>query len=264
MAFTVSDFGDLKRLLADHPEWRVELRQLLLSEDFEALPGIVRRLAEAHERAEQRLSGIEDRLARVEQRLERVEARLEGAEQRLDRLEETVGQLVEAHRRAEERLERLEHRMHRVEVKLARIDGRTLELAYREKAPAYFGRWIRRVQLADLNDLMEQLESRLGDAEAAYDVLLADLVLRGQAARLPHRPEVWLTVEISSVVDREDVRRAVRRAERLRQAGLPAIPVVAGEDATEGAETESRDRGVPMLQDGVGFFWDEAWNAWPV
>ena len=95
-------------------------------------------------------------------------------------------------------------------------------------------------------------------------MLLTDLLVRGRAAQRPTKPEVWLVVEISSVVDREDVARAVRRAELLRRAGLKGVPVVAGEGATEGADTEARARGVPMLSDGAPQLWDEALTAWPI
>jgi hypothetical protein len=33
MAFTVQEYLDLVRLLGEHPEWRAELRRLLLSEE---------------------------------------------------------------------------------------------------------------------------------------------------------------------------------------------------------------------------------------
>jgi hypothetical protein len=38
MAFTVEDFPDLLRVLAEHPEWRAELRRHVLSEELVALP----------------------------------------------------------------------------------------------------------------------------------------------------------------------------------------------------------------------------------
>lgn len=66
------------------------------------------------------------------------------------------------------------------------------------------------------------------------------------------------------MVDHADVVRAVRRAELLRRAGLPGLPVVAGEEATLGAESEARARSVVILQDGAAQFWDEALAAWPV
>lgn len=55
MAFTVSDFHDLMRLLDQHPEWRAELRRLLLTEELLSLPQVVRELAEAQARTEEAL-----------------------------------------------------------------------------------------------------------------------------------------------------------------------------------------------------------------
>ena len=38
MAFTVEDYRDLVQLLSEHPEWRSELWQLLLSGELLTLP----------------------------------------------------------------------------------------------------------------------------------------------------------------------------------------------------------------------------------
>ena len=59
MAFTVQDVGDLARLLVEHPEWRLALRRLLLSEELLTLPQAVRELIEAQQRAAERLSRLE-------------------------------------------------------------------------------------------------------------------------------------------------------------------------------------------------------------
>ncbi len=58
MAFLVQDYHDLVQLLADHPEWRTELRRLLLSDEVLALPAIVRELAEAQRRTEASLAQL--------------------------------------------------------------------------------------------------------------------------------------------------------------------------------------------------------------
>lgn len=70
-----------------------------------------------------------------------------------------------------------------------------------------------------------------------------------------------LAVEVSSVIDREDVNRARRRAALLRHAGSPVIPVVAGEKVTLGAENEIQYHNVVLLQDGRVSLWDEALEA---
>jgi TolA-binding protein len=233
MPFTVSDFNDLLQLLDDHPQWRFELRQRLMSEDFEALPGLVRELAQAQQRTEQRV----EELAQAQQR----------TEQRLTRLEELLQQLIETQRHFEQRLARLEQRMDK--------------LLYHQKAPSYFGRWLRRVKVLDANDVLDAVEERLSESQI-QELLLADLFVRGRARQRPDGPPIWLAIEISAVVDREDVNRAVARAALLRAAGLPALPVVAGESTTEGADAEAAAQCVAILQNGSGELWDEALVAW--
>lgn len=93
MAFTVQDYHDLVRLLAEHPEWQVELRRLLIAEDMQALPGIVRDLAEAQRRTEERLTRLEETVAALAEAQRRTEAQ--------------VAALAEAQRRTERALKRL-------------------------------------------------------------------------------------------------------------------------------------------------------------
>jgi hypothetical protein len=62
MPFSVEDFHDLVRLLAEHPEWRAELRQLVLSDELLELPALVRQLVE-------RVGTLADAQARTEARL---------------------------------------------------------------------------------------------------------------------------------------------------------------------------------------------------
>ncbi len=80
MAFTVTDLADLVHLLAEHPKWQVELRHLILREDFLALPGIVRELAEAQQRTEAQVR----ELAAAQQRTEAQVRELAAAQQRTE------------------------------------------------------------------------------------------------------------------------------------------------------------------------------------
>ncbi len=331
MPFTVRDFQDLVRLLEAHPEWRAELRRLLLTDDILALPGIVRRLAEAQERTEAQLAQLveaqrqsaeaqrrtDERLAelaaaqaRTEERLQRLEttvaqlvAAQQHTEERLQRLETTVAQLVEAQRRTDERLAELaaaqartEERLQRLETTVAqlveaqrRTDERLAELAaaqarteerlqrlidtvgdmrgtlleyrYRERAVAYFGPYLRRVRPVPLQELEDTLEQQLS-TEELNELFQLDLLVRGRPRYLPEAPEVWLAIEVSAVVDAEDVARARRRAALLSRAGYLAVPVVAGEGATQGAQEEAQTHQVVLLQDGRTLHWDEALAAW--
>ena len=117
MPFRVSDFQTLVRALERRPEWRAELRRLLLTDELLRLPRTVqaltrevRRLAEAQARTEQQLEALvhaqiraEDRLARLEEAQIRAEDRLARLEETLRGLSEEVRQLVRTIGRMEER-----------------------------------------------------------------------------------------------------------------------------------------------------------------
>jgi hypothetical protein len=81
--------------------------------------------------------------------------------------------------------------MDKLEVKVARLDGRMLELLYQQKAPSYFGRWLRRVKVLDANDVLDAVEERLSESQI-QELLLADLFVRGRARQRPDGPPIWL------------------------------------------------------------------------
>ncbi|MEZ4559353.1 MAG: hypothetical protein R2851_22465 [Caldilineaceae bacterium] len=132
-----------------------------------------------------------------------------------------------------------------------------LELTYRDKAYAYFGTLLRKVRVVSLQQIEAQLEEHLSSREFR-ELLPLDLLVKGKVRELDPSPEVYLAVEISSVVDVGDVERAERRAALLRQAGVAAIPAVAGDDVTEGGEDSARQANVLLVQNGTKRFWDAA------
>lgn len=260
-------------------------------EDFESLQGVVREVAEMQYRADQRLDRLETALAdlaeaqgRTEQRVEelveaqtRTEQRVEElteaqkrSEQRLDRLEVALTKLAEAQARTEQRVEELAEaqarteaalqvlikRTDRIEIRLDDLVGSDLERRYRERASGYFGRVLRRARAVDLREIEDTLETRLTDDELD-DLRLLDVIIHGRPKARPDLEEVWLAVEVSAVVDRNDVERAQRRASLLRKAGLPALPVAAGKNQTERARVSAADLGVVIVQNGTMENWDE-------
>ena len=240
MSFTFNDFNDFKQLLVLHPEWQVELRQIIVGDDLSAVSAIVRDLAEDQRDAKHRLSSVEERLA--------------GVEERLQRLEQMVEKLVEAQIQFSNRLSRIED-------KVGQHSGWLLEMSYRDRAPAYFGRWLRRTKVVDFNDVIEQVESIL-TADELKELLNVDLIVRGRMKQGTESAEVWLAVEVSNVVDSADVERANLRASLLRRTGHPVIPVVAGTASTEGGKSLAKSTNTVLLANGAGQFWDEAVAAW--
>jgi hypothetical protein len=236
MAFEVGDFQDLIRLLREHPDWRDELRTLLLTQELLTLPALARELAE---RVAQLAGGQQQLTERVAQ------------------LTQTVALLAEGQRRHEERLDRLTEGQQRLTVQMGEVRGWTLEQRYRTHAPAYFGRFLRQVQLVDVGRLVEALRERLAEGELA-ELLLTDLILTGHLPTPAGSSEVWVVLEVSATVDRRDVERAQRRAALLRQVRYPTVAVAASTEATAGAQQAASEEGVALLRDGRIDGWQEA------
>ena len=219
------------------------------------------RLAEAQVRTEERVGHLETA----------VEALAEAqrcTEERLGRLETAVEALAEAQRRTEERVEALAEAQRRTEERLnslvdtvGRLRGDVFELKYRDRVDVYFGPLLRRVKFVQKRSLEDLLESQLTHEEL-LDVLRLDLLVGGQPRRREPRKDALLAVEVSAVIDRNDVERARRRCELLRKAGLEVIPAVAGEDLTRGAEESAAKQCVAVIRDGTTAGWEEALAHW--
>ena len=134
----------------------------------------------------------------------------------------------------------------------AQLNGDDLERRYRERAHACFGRLIRKSRVLEpdeLSDLLDEAADRGVLSQSDRDeVAWADLIIRGQW-RTDSR-QVLVLAEISWVVDRNDVRRAVDRAALLARLGTPVVPVVAGDSVTERAAEMARSRSVWQMLDG--------------
>jgi myosin heavy subunit len=264
-------------------------------EDFEKLESTVYALSVAQKQSEVRLTRLEAAVAQLveaqrasEARLTRLEAIVEELAEAQKRTELRVEELAEAQKRTELRVEELAEAQKRTELRveelaeaqkrtesavqtlsehqgamrdqMSRYIGRQLESYYRDKAHAYLGRVLRKTRVVTLQELEPEIEAVLTDREME-DVNLLDLVVRGQVAQQPQRPDVLLAFEISSVIDRSDVERAVRRATLLRKAGYAVIPGVAGEDITAGGRQAAEEAAVFLVQNGHKEFWDAALTA---
>jgi cell division protein FtsB len=217
MAFTVQDMHDLVALVAQHPEWRAELRRLVLTEELLALPQIVHDLAEAQQRTEQQIA----------------------------QLTQQVAQLVEAQRRTERQIVRLQD-------DVGGLKGMALEQRYRTHAFAYLSRLVRRTHVLTEDELVALLEEAVARGVLSEDgmdeIARADVVVRGQ--RRDGSGEIYLVVEVSWGVGPGDVERVVRRAALLSQTGLQTMPVVAGERITEAAAELARAMRAWQVLDG--------------
>ena len=111
MRFTVEEFHDLIKLLEEKPEWREDLRRLVLTDDLLKLPEAFRELVEVQRRTEERIGALTGRLETLERRVEelaeaqrRTEERLESLAEKIETLTAHIDTLATAHGRLEDRV----------------------------------------------------------------------------------------------------------------------------------------------------------------
>ncbi|RKY02691.1 hypothetical protein DRP77_07475, partial [Candidatus Poribacteria bacterium] len=251
--FTVREFHDLIKILEEHPEWREELRRLVLTDEILRLPDVVRELTEAQRRTEEELkelaarvneltARVDDLTVRVNEltaRVDELTARVNELTARVDELTVRVNELAEAQRKTEEELRKLAARVDelaeaqaKTEEELrklvARVDalsrdvaelkGDSLERRYRERAFAYFGQLIRRAHTLSPDEIVELIEDGVDRGllteEERDELAWTDVIVRGKERKSGE--EVYLAVEVWGGVGVEDVERAARRADMLR------------------------------------------------
>jgi hypothetical protein len=210
MAFTVQDFHDLIGILEQHPEWRAELRRLMLTEELLSLPQIVHDLAEAQRRTEQRVAELAEAQRRTEQRI--------------GRLQDDVGDLKGI---------MLEERYHR------RASSYFSRLVRQSQV----------ISSSELTGLLAEAVARGAlSEEGADEVGWADVVVRGQGR--DDGTDLYLVVEVSWGVGTSDVERAMRRVALLAQTGVQPLPVVAGDHIIDEAAELCRAMRVWQVLDG--------------
>ena len=259
MAFTVADFEDLLRLLSDHPEWRAQLRPVVLGEEFLQIPsrldrvddrlGTVEdqlRLINARMDAlDQRMGALEkgmaafrERMDACELRMGAVELRMEAFEQRMDVFEQRMDAFELRMEAFEKRMELFDKRLDRMDGRMGNIEGQLLEIRYERQLGSWFSRWLKkpeRVSTSDLDLYEAQAEGRIS-ADELEGLTNLDLLVRGNERGADAATTLHFAVEVSYTVNLEDVTRAFDRAGALQKAGLRARALVGGYRATEEAE----------------------------
>ncbi|MGH9069989.1 MAG: hypothetical protein ACRDX8_02180 [Acidimicrobiales bacterium] len=219
----MSAFEDLARDLEEDPAKREALRALLLSEELLALPATVAAL----------VAEVRELVAEVKE----LARAMREANSRLDRLESDVATL-----KSDVSTLKSDVKVLRIDVDVLKDDaaylkGSDLERRWQRNLPSYLGTHFRRLAVFDPAQLWRLLEGAIDagriQPEEAREVGLADVVAQGRRA---DGIQVYLVVEVSAVVDRDDIDRALRRSVLLARAtGAVAQAVGAGNRATQGA-----------------------------
>jgi hypothetical protein len=81
---TINTVMDLHRILVEHPEWRDELRRILLTDELLRLPQV---MAEFIETTNRRSEETDQRFDSVDQRFDSMDQRFDSVDQRFDSME---------------------------------------------------------------------------------------------------------------------------------------------------------------------------------
>lgn len=206
MSFSTDDFHILVRMIEDHPEWRGDLRRLLLTDELLLLPEQFAQFRAQTDVQFRELGAALGRLTEAQQ----------GTEDQIAKLSKEMTDLTQVTRTLVD--------------DVGSLKGISLEHEYRTKVFAYFARVVNRPHVLDPDELTTLLLDAvdtgvLSDTEA-HEISLADIVVRGKHGK--GGPEIYLVVEVSWGVGVRDVERAVQRAALLARLGTPVLPVVAG------------------------------------
>lgn len=236
-------------LLRTDQAFRDEVRRYVLTEELLALPvefgrlmvvvgeavTLLRRLADAQVRLEERVGRLEEAMARLAEAQARTE-------ERVGRLEEAVAQLVEAQARMEERVGRLEEVVAQLAEAQARTEARVEELAKvqisMQEAVRALAQQVGRLSEA-VGFTLEDLAREVTPAYLAqhYGIQVGELerrffTLDGEEVEVDLYGEGWregepvvVIGEVRSRIHGRDVEAAVRRAQELK-AQLIGAPIV--------------------------------------
>ncbi|HDI00354.1 MAG TPA: hypothetical protein ENF74_05135 [Firmicutes bacterium] len=124
-----------------------------------------------------------------------------------------------------------------------------LESRFIERAPAYFGRFLRKakaVAFEELGDMLDRgVDEGLLTEDEALEAINCGLVVRG--LNRSDGSEEYLLVEVSWEITTSKVKGASRKAEILRKLGLKVRPVVAGRAISPEAEELAGRSGVEVM-----------------
>jgi len=165
--FTIEEFHDLVRLLEQHPEWSVELRRLVLSQELLTLPELVKALAEAQRRTEEQVRALAEAQGRTEEQVRALAEAQRRTEERLEELDRRIAALAEAQRRTEERLEELERRVTALAEAQRRTEERLEALAEAQRRTEE--------QVRALAEAQRRTEERLEELGVAVSKLRQDV-----------------------------------------------------------------------------------------
>lgn len=222
---TINSIHDLHRILVDHPEWRDELRRILLTEELLALP---QRFAEYAESTDEKLDALFRETRRntsdIHQNTNDISELKELTRQNTNHIGEVKGMFME---------------------RIAREDGGIIA----SDMGLQWRKTLDRNEVAQIAD-RARLSGAAADIPRDYMRAFARADLIFEATDRSGN-ETYVAVEISYTADERDVIRATRHAEYLtRFTGTPAYAAIASVH-TDNRIADIMTEGTPQSHDSA-------------
>lgn len=191
------------------------------------------RLEEGQQRTEERLDRIEDRQQRTEDRLDRLETSV-------DRIDNTVNRLDATVTRLDTTVTRLDATVNRLDGTVGNLSGSDFEFKLSKSIRSILCQRLDlrrpRIILSARHDMSDEFYAQLEDAveqnlisdAQSERIERTDIIIRAQ--RKSDRAWIWIAVEASVSIHRDDIDRARQSADALAAVlAEPAIPVAVGQ-----------------------------------
>jgi hypothetical protein len=170
-------------------------------------------------------------------------------EKTMARVDVSLAQIAALTEAFKEQGERIDRRFNALEGRVGNLEGQMLELRYNVGSQlSTILRRVRPVTVGDLDRVLDARDSGALPEDRFRQLQAADFICIGREGKGPDAPEAYAVVEVSRVIDVNDVDRAADRAEVLRQCGYPRVyAAVGGEAILADARARAAERGVHVL-----------------
>ncbi|MFN3739870.1 MAG: hypothetical protein ACK4TF_04260 [Thermodesulfovibrionales bacterium] len=268
--FKIETFEDILKALRERPDWLEELRRIILTEELIAFPSKFEKFKkEEFQPLKQEVKDFRGEFEKFKkeefQPLKQEVKDFRGEFEKFKKEEfQPLKQEVKDFRGEFEKFKKeefqpLKEKVDKIEQDVAvlkqdvavlkqdvaDLKGDNFERKVREKAPSYFGRFIRKCkvitpeELADILD--DAMDSGIISEQERDDTLNTDVVVQG-VLKHDREKKVVLVTEVSIKADRSDVERAALRSKVIEKTlKVPAIAIVIGKEFTEGAEVRAKE-----------------------
>lgn len=199
-----------------------------------------RRLEEGQQRTEGRLDRLEAGQQRLEDRQQRTEERLDRLETTVDRIDNKVNRLDATVTRLDTTVTRLDATVNRLDGTVGNLSGSDFEFKLSKSIRSILSQRLElrrpRIILSARHDMSDEFYAQLEDAveenlisdSQGERITETDIIIRAQ--RKSDRAWIWIAVEASVSIHRDDIDRARQSADALAAVfAEPALPVAVGQ-----------------------------------